>query len=265
MNANATTLIPRREQNWRMGFANMFAKENISWWRTRRWWIQCLLWLVILNGNIELNWRGNSTLANIGMAFLTTAGMTLPIAAISLAQDAILGEKHSGTAAWVLSKPLRRPAFVLSKLIAYAFGFLVCGIVLPGVVAYFQLTRIGMPQLSPWRFAGAMGLVYLNLLFYLTLTMMLATLFNGRGAVLGISYGLALTGLLSVMFARTKLLVFLLKIMPWQLTISATNDPLAARLAVGACLPTLTPIIATALWCIVFVVVAVWRFCREEF
>ena len=39
-----------------------------------------------------------------------------------------------------------------------------------------------------------MGLDYLNLLFYLTLALMLATLFNGRGAVLGISLVVAWSG-----------------------------------------------------------------------
>ncbi len=38
-------------------------------------------------------------------------------------------------------------------------------------------------------FAGAMGLAYLYLLFYLTLAMMLATLFSGRGPVFGIAAG----------------------------------------------------------------------------
>jgi ABC-type transport system involved in multi-copper enzyme maturation permease subunit len=134
--------------------------------------------------------RGDIAIENAGLAFLTMAGVAVSIAAISMAQDAILGERHSGTAAWVLSKPLRRPAFILAKLIAYGLGFLATGVVLPGVIAYFQIINVGMPQLSLFGFAGAMELVYLNLLFYLTLALMLATLFHGRGAVLGITLGL---------------------------------------------------------------------------
>ena len=66
------------------------------------------------------------------------AGVVAPFAAIIMGQDAILGERLSGTAAWVLSKPLRRPAFILAKLIAYGLGLLATWVVLPGAIAYFE-------------------------------------------------------------------------------------------------------------------------------
>ena len=247
-----------------MGLCNMLAKELAGWYRTRRWWIQCLLWLVILNvGGIDLNIRGDNSVEQAGSSFLVMAGFALSIAAISMAQDSILGEKHSGTAAWVLSKPLRRPAFILAKLIAIGLGILVTGIVLPGAVAYFQLTHFGLQGFTPLGFAGAMGLVALNTLFYLTLALMLATLFNGRGPVLGISLGILLSGMMILFFANTPELV--LAILPWRLVMPLGQGPLAGYLALGAPLPTLTPIIATILWCLLFTGVAVWRFRREEF
>jgi len=142
-----------------MGLANMLAKESRAWWRTRRWWIQCLLWLLLLNGTLWLNIRGHST--DPGLVFLMMAGLAVPIGAISLAQDSILGERHSGTAAWVLSKPVRRPAFVLAKLVALGLGLLVTGVVLPGVIAFFQLRANGLSHLlSAPHWAEAMGLVY---------------------------------------------------------------------------------------------------------
>jgi len=30
------------------GFANMFYKENYAWWRTRRWWVNAIVWIAIL-------------------------------------------------------------------------------------------------------------------------------------------------------------------------------------------------------------------------
>ena len=247
-----------------MGLGNMLAKELAAWYRTRRWWIQCLLWLVILNvGGIDLNIRGDQKVDQAGIGFLTMAGFGLSIAAISMAQDSILGEKHSGTAAWVLSKPLRRPAFVLAKLIAIGLGILVTGIILPGAVAYFQLTHFGLKGLTPVGFAGAMGLVALHTLFYLTLALMLATLFNGRGPVLGISLGILLSGLMILFFANTPGL--LLAILPWRLVMPLGQGPLVGYLALGAPLPTVTPIIATAVWCLLFTGVAIWRIRREEF
>src|SRR5512136_2265892 len=105
MTTNTISMIPTRERGWRMGLGNLLAKELAGWYRTRRWWIQCLLWLVILNlGGIDLNIRGDSSVEQAGSSFLVMAGFGLSIAAVSMAQDSILGEKHSGTAAWVLSK-----------------------------------------------------------------------------------------------------------------------------------------------------------------
>ena len=264
MTTNTISMIPTRERGWRMGLGNMLAKELAAWYRTRRWWIQCLLWLSLLNlGGIELNNRGSATPAQSGSSFLVMAGFGLSIAAISMAQDSILGEKHSGTAAWVLSKPLWRPAFVLAKLIAIGLGLLVTGIMLPGVVAYFQLTHAGMQGLTLLGFARALGLVALHMLFYLTLALMLATLFNGRGPVLGISLGILLSGMLILFFPNTPEL--LLAILPWRLVMPLGEGPLAGYLALGVPLPTLTPIIATILWCLLFTGVAIWRFRREEF
>ena len=143
MSTNESLLVPSRTRGWRMGLANMLAKEIAAWWRTRRWWVQCLVALLLLNGTMALNLRDGQRVDNAGLNFLMIAALCVPIAAISLAQDSILGERHSGTAAWVLSKPLRRPAFILAKLIAHGLGLLVAWVVLPGAIAYFQLTAHG--------------------------------------------------------------------------------------------------------------------------
>ena len=257
MNANGLALVPCRERGWKMGLANMLAKENHGWWRTRRWWIQGLLWLVLLN-------VGSATNLRMGMPdnFLFTAGLVLPIAAIVLSQEAILGERHSGTAAWVFSKPLRRPAFLLAKIIAYGLGFLVTGVLLPGGVACLQIIAGGGGSSSLWPgFPASLGLVYLNLLFYLTLTLMLATLFHGRGPVMGIP-------LFILFFWIIPDSVSLAEFMPWVLVTDTANNALQAffrYLLSGQPLPTMAPIIATALWCVLFTSVAFWRIRREEF
>jgi ABC-2 type transport system permease protein len=282
MSANAASLVPSRERGWQMGLGNMLAKENGAWWRTRRWWLQCLLWLVVLNGLMVLAIKSVESEPEVALeprasisgplmesatmtgliVFVAMAGIAVPIAAISMGQDSILGERHSGTAAWVLSKPISRPAFILAKLIAHGLGFLATGAVLPGAIAYLEVSAFGGAQLSWLAFSGAMGLVYLNLLFYLTLALMLGTLFHGRGPVLGITLGLLIGYQLILQLAP-----WLAAVMPWTLAGSAGQDglPLAGLLALGQPLPTVAPIIATVLWCSLFVVVAIWRFRREEF
>lgn len=270
MITNEALLVPRRESGWRMGLASMLGKELAAWWRTRRGWVQCLVALLLLNGSFALNLRGNSgtnAIENATMAFMVTMALFVPFAAVSLAQDSILGEKHSGTAAWVLSKPLRRPAYMLAKLIANGLGLFVAWAALPGVVAYLQLLKPMNGFVTPLCIAEIMGLDYLNLLFFLTLALMLATFFNGRGPVLGISLALAWAG--PMPFISTpiqKYAPWLYDIMPWKMLIDFnSNQALAMYLANDRPLPTVTPIIATALWCVLFTAVAIWRMSREEF
>jgi ABC-type transport system involved in multi-copper enzyme maturation permease subunit len=267
MTTNTVSLIPRRERGWRMGLANMLAKENGGWWRTRRWWVQCLIALSLLNGLFVANMQASHNIQSAGLSFLMIAGWAAPFVAILMGQDSILGERFSGTAAWVLSKPLRRTAFILAKLIAYGLGLLVTWVVLPGGIAFLQFRAYGADWLSIPGYAAGMGLIYLNLLFYLTLAFMLATLFNGRGPGVGI----ALLNLLSCtvfLDLVVKYAPWLLKVMPWNLLLPFGFDggsPLAGYLMLDVPLPTLAPIIATAAWCLLFVTVAIWRFRREEF
>lgn len=266
MSANAALLVPRRERGWRMGLANMLGKELAVWWRTRRGWVQCLVALLLLNGNMAISLSAGYA-SGATLAFMINAALCVPLAAVSLAQDSILGEKHTGTAAWVLSKPLRRPAYVLAKLIAHGLGLFVAWVALPGLVAYFQLLKPTDGYFTPLRIAAVMGLDFLNLLFFLTLALMLATFFNGRGPVLGISLVLAWAG--PIPFISTPIQTYapwLYDVMPWRMLLDFdTNQPLAYYLANGQPLPTVLPIIATALWCVLFTVVAFWRICREEF
>jgi ABC-2 type transport system permease protein len=176
-------------------------------------------------------------------------------------QDAIIDEKKSGTAAWVLSKPVSRPAFVLSKLIANSVSALLIMIVLQGILAYFLLTSVGGAfSIGNWIF-GVL-LLGLHLLFYLTLTLMLGTFFDGRGAVIGIP--------MAILFLYQFVLSLvppLGQIMPWLLVYppGQTGGSLVQEALLGQPLTMPLPVIATAVWCVLFVAVAIWRFGKEEF
>ncbi len=256
MSANGLALVPCRQSGWKMGLANMLTKENHGWWRTRRWWVQVLLWSVLFNLGSARDLRTGEA-----VNFLFVAGLALPVAAILLGQEAILGERHAGTAAWVFSKPLRRPAFLLAKTTAYALGFLVTGVLLPGGIAYLQIVAGGNASSLLPGFAASLGLVYLNLFFYLTLALMLGTLFRGHGPVMGIPLFILFLWMIPDS-------VWLAEFMPWRLAIATGNHALPALhgyLLSGQPLPTVVPIIATAMWCMLFTGVAFWRIRREEF
>jgi hypothetical protein len=143
----------------------------------------------------------------------------------------------------------------------------VAWVALVGVVAYLQLAKPAGGYFTPLRIAEVMGLHYLNLLFFLTLALMLATFFNGRGPVLGISLVLAWAGPMPLLSAPIqKYAPWLYDVLPWRLLIDFnTNRPLVLYLMKGRPLPSVVPIIGTALWCVLFTAVAIWRTRREEF
>jgi ABC-2 type transport system permease protein len=160
----------------------------------------------------------------------------------------------------VLSKPVSRSALILSKLAGNALGiFGVMGVLL-GAATYGQIgltTGVLLPVLP---FAGMLGLLFLYQLFYLTLTIMLGTLFNNRGAVLGIP--LVLIFGYQIMLGIAP---WLGAIMPWNLVTTLAYPALALAIAQGNPLPTVIPLLATLAWCILFTLIAVWRFRQEEF
>ena len=78
-------------------------------------------------------------------------------AVIVIGQDTIIGEKQSGTAAWVLSAPVSRSAFIMAKLLANTIGFFVTIIVVQGLVAYVQLSLSDGSLLTARSLSGHAG------------------------------------------------------------------------------------------------------------
>jgi ABC-2 type transport system permease protein len=263
-------LLPVRETGWRSGFANLLSKETGAWWRTRGWLIQTIIWVAILNGILaillfatpesEAGASGFDRRAEGAIVFLTMGLISLAIGATIIGQEAVIDEKRSGTAAWVLSKPVSRAAFILAKLIAHGLGLLVTGVIIPGVIAFGMITAAG-GSIAIGDFAVAQGIVLLNTLFYLTLTLMLGTLSEGRGAVIAIPIAIAFGYQIFLGLAP-----WLADVTPWGFLQGAGSPiPPVARVALGQATLPMMPIIATVVWCVLFTIVALWRFAREEF
>jgi ABC-2 type transport system permease protein len=276
MSANPTFQLVN-ERGWRRGFANMLHKENRDWWRTRRWLVNILIWLAIINGIAALMlWtptrdpsqpNAEPVMMPAEVAVSTTllnlvilAGLFTPIGGVIVMQGAIIDEKKSGTAPWILSKPVSRTAFIASKLIANAVALIVVTTLVQWVVAYilFAIRGSTPPLVS---FAFGVALLSLHLLFYLTLTLMLGTIFSDRGPVIAIPVGI----LFSAQFLMNNF-PLLARLTPWELIYpSGADQPLVIQAMMGQSLTTITPILGTVMWIVVFVGVAVWRFRREEF
>jgi ABC-2 type transport system permease protein len=271
MSANSTFQAVN-EQGWRRGFANLLWHENSTWWRTRRWWVNVLIWLVIINGTLlaMLSSSGEETsalertpeqvAAEARTVFVVMAGIFGTIGVVIAMQGTIIDEKKNGTAAWILSKPASRPAFILAKLVANVAALFFVLLLVQGAVAYLQLTAFSgsPPPLIP--FVSGMALLGLNILFYLTLTVMLGTWFYERGPVIGIPIGILFGGMF--LMGIVGQVAYL---MPWMILPVGNSQGLAIEVMLGQPLTTTIPILATMVWIVVFVSTALWRFQREEF
>ena len=255
-------LVPVRERARMGGFGNMLRKELGQWWGTRTWWVQILIWVLILNGIttiVALTETGTpeAVLQEAVQTFLDIAVFAVGIGTIIVAQGAIVGEKQLGTAAWVMSKPASRAAFILAKTLAYAIGYGITAIIIPSAIFIITMRQLIPVQLALMPFIAGVALAALGQLFYLTLTLMLGTFFSSRGPIAGIGIVFIMTGLLLNGFIPFQVLI----VTPWPL------PDVAAGLALGTELPSVwpVPIIAVAVWIVVMTAVALWRFEREEF
>ncbi len=255
-------LTPVRERVWLGGFGNMLRKELGQWWGTRTWWVQTLIWVLILNGISTIvalteSMAPNVLLQEVVQTFLPMSVGIIGMGTVITVQGAIVGEKQLGTAAWAMSKPVSRAAFILAKTLAYAIGFFVTAILIPSTIFFFTVKALIPVPLPLLPFLYGVGIVVLGQLFYLTLTLMLGTFYNSRGPIAGIGIGFIMTGLLLKGFIPMQVLI----VTPWPL------PDIAAGLALGSSLPPIwpVPILATAIGIALMTVMALWRFGREEF
>jgi ABC-2 type transport system permease protein len=255
-------LIPVRQRAWLGGFGNMLRKELGQWWGTRTWWVQTLIWVLILNGisTIVALTEGlppAELLQEVVQTFLPMSVGAVGMGTVIAAQGLIVGEKQLGTAAWVMSKPASRSAFILAKVVANALGFWVTAIIIPSIIFVITVRTVVPVTLDLAPFLVGVGISALSQLFYLTLTIMLGTFFNSRGPIAGIGIGFVMTGLLLKGFIPMQVMIAT----PWPL------PDVAGGLALGMELPSIwpVPVIATAFWIVIMMVAALWRFGREEF
>jgi ABC-2 type transport system permease protein len=262
----ANTELQRVElSGWRTGLGNLLRKENRAWWASRRWLVHVVLWTVIVNGIVAATALvlapavGRDPLG-IGVEMLfKLGGMAMAIGAIVLVHDATIGERQLGVTEWLLSKPVSRPAYVLSKLFAHSLAVLVILVGLQAALGYGLLwLAAGEPlPLGPFL-AGVAGLA-VSTLFYLALTLMLGVLTANRIALLGASLGLALLGFVVVPLGATvstwvMLTPFaLIHVLP--AVVLGTPLPLSVWVSIGI----------TALLSVLCVVVTLARFERLEF
>jgi len=265
----ADGIISGERMEWTLGLWNMFLKESSIWWSTRKWIIQAVLWTIVVTGSVAFVLYVFTTLPvaakpeiydtlGTGAAalqlFFNVCGFTYVIGVIVLTHDLIIGEKESGTAEWVLSKPLSRKAFLLSKLGASITGITLIMVILQGLLL-FIITRLFHGEIEFIPFLKGLGVIWLICLFYITFVLFLGTIIKTRGGVLGIAFLFFLIGnLLPLLYPESYF------IMPWKLSKIA----FAFSVSIAWNAKVMLPIVMTGLWSLLFTAGALWRIERME-
>ncbi len=188
-------------------------KELLYQWRTKRVIIVLAVFLLFGFGSPMLAYFTPQLLQNIEGAEMLSGLIPTPTNADALAQyiknitqfgfiiavllgmGAIAGEKEKGTTAMVLSKPLPRWAFIMSKFVAQTAVYLIA-FLLAGLAAAYYTSLLFEPwALGQFLFGNLLLLIWL--LVYTAVTILGSTVGKTTGAAAGISLAGAILLLIS--------------------------------------------------------------------
>jgi len=191
-------------------------------------------------------------------------GMFVAFGVMIIMQRVLVKEKQLGTAAWVLSKPVTRTAFVVSRLVVNSIAILLTSVIAPGVVLYISLGLFSdIGWLPPFGYAAALLMVSLHTFYWIALTLMMGTLLESTGGVIAVPMVLYF-----VFWYGPSLIPALIYISPLLLTFSPAPDQMSAlsiSFMNGEPVFSWLPLISTVVSCAIFIAVAIRRFNDQEF
>lgn len=249
---------------WTRGLNNLLHGELGRWFGTRQWWVQILIWAAVANGIPLMAALGtrDSAAVDLTMMFNLFLGIGAPIGVCILMQEAIVGEKQSGTAAWVLSKPVSRLAFLTGKLVGNGLGIAATMVLVPGLVMYLASALIMDTTLPPLGFLAGLGAHLANLFFYVGLTLLLGARFDHGAPVIGLPLAF-----LFVQQFLPNLAHELAYAIPWSLTAppgGGAEPAVTTALMTGVPAASLLPLVSTLAVAVLSVAGAIWIFSRQD-
>jgi ABC-2 type transport system permease protein len=272
MSANAFGKLQLvNEKGWRRGLGNLLRGEYSAWFKSSRWWKQLLVWLAIINVMMIIMIYASTEAAKDGndgppLLFMygIFGGMFVAFGVMIIMQRVLVKEKQQGTAAWVLSKPVTRTAFVISRLAVNSFAILLTAVIVPGMVLYISLGLFSdIGWLPPLGFAAGLLMFLLHTFYWIALVLMMGTLVESSAAVIAVPMVLYF-----VFWYGPSLLPALIYISPITLTFSPSPSQMGAlsvSFMTGDQAFSWLPLISTVVSCGIFIAVAIWRFNRQEF
>jgi ABC-2 type transport system permease protein len=272
MSANASSQLQLVGENgWQRGLRNLLRGEYSAWFKSSRWWKQLLMWVAIINGMMGLMVIATFEAARDGndgppllLMYGIFGGMFVAFGVMIIMQRVLVREKQSGTAAWVLSKPVTRTAFVISRLVVNSIAVLLTTVIVPGVILYVTLGLFSdLGWISPFGFIAGLVMFLLHTFYWIAFVLMMGTLLESSGGVIGVSMFLYF-----VFWYGPGLIPSLTYISPIILTSSPDSDhmnALSVSFMTGEPVFSWLPLISTVVSCVIFIAVAIWRFNRQEF
>ncbi len=272
MSANTSSQFqPVNETGWRRGLGNLLRGEYSAWFKSSRWWKHLLVWFAIINGMMGIMVYAAADAAkdgNYGPPILFMygifGGMCVAIGVMIIMQRVLVREKQQGTAAWALSKPVTRTAFVVSRLVVNSIAILLTSVIVPGAILYLTLGLFSdIGWLSPFGFVAGILMVALHTFYWIALVLMMGTLVESSAGVIAVPMVLYFA-----FFYGPSLIPPLIYISPLLLTLTPAPDQfssLAGALMAGEPVFSWLPLISTVVSCVIFIAVAIWRFNRQEF
>lgn len=289
MTAAETFAEPTDRLTRSTGRSSLRALVGLTVAELRRWFPARALVLAALGsaavGVVFVIWSGGANADNprLGSYIYSAFGLwivLLVLAMVATAQGAMANEIEEGTAAWVVAKPVGRPAFVLSKFLAAVPGVLLGAIVVPGIVLRTLMIEAGtrgdmdfsagdvlrliepgtgardefttLPSLG--RYLGSLTLVFIILLLIVAVMILLGCAVRSRAGVFLIGLAIPI-GLLVYSIVGPAEIVELSPAWAFDSLLATIRDDPA---------PVLAPTLVTGVWTSAIVLLAMGWFSRME-
>lgn len=195
------------------GFKILFKRENMSWWKTFRWLGHILLWVISINGIMAFvlfalvplgEQMGETELANFNpvagaaSVIYQIGSIAFAIGTVVTTHNCIYGERKNGITEWLLSKPVSRSSYVLSKLFSNGIGIFLNMLLIPSLIGYILISLATKTTYAPGAFCFAFLGLIIHTTFYLSLSIFLGIVSHSRNTILGVSFGVLFGGIFIV-------------------------------------------------------------------
>lgn len=202
------------------GFGNIFRKEVLEWFRTRRFAVASVLTTLLLgvipvgvflhegglsHGRFALAHGTYDNMMEAWIALSVTLGNYLMIA---LTMGMLVKEEEAGTAQWLFTKPVSRAGYGLAKYSANALVAIVAAVLVPGAVFMGLMNLLFSNGTEHWWGAlAALGVASFHAAVVIGVILALSTIFRSQAPVAGIVIGLGFLPFVAAAAARSAQLI----------------------------------------------------------